>query len=154
MSEDWLQINSEPSWTVFVKNARSLYDQHKFVTFGRPRLGKDRSIPQNKLFHVFCTEWAAHALDKTKKQVTKGELRGMKDAVKKNFYLETGHHWMLIVSVNPLTSEAKTKWESSREWSVPQMYEVLTWMQAEAANNGLVLVAKGEFQRELEKQNS
>jgi hypothetical protein len=34
------------------------------------------------------------------------------------------------------------------------MYEVLTWMQAEAANNGLVLVAKGEFQRELEKQNS
>ena len=84
MSEHHI-VNSDITETAFFAHVRALREEHGYITFGAPRIGKDRSLDQNALFHVWCTEYAAHLLNKGPKQVTKGELAGMKRIVKKKF---------------------------------------------------------------------
>ena len=40
-------INSEESWNDFIPWARAFYDEHRWVTFLKPRIGKDRTVLQN-----------------------------------------------------------------------------------------------------------
>ena len=40
-------VNSEETWFEFVPWARAFYDEHKWVTFLKPRIGKDRTVLQN-----------------------------------------------------------------------------------------------------------
>ena len=139
-------VNSEERWKNFIVWARKFFDEHHYVTWDKPRIGPDRSIDQNSLFHVWCTDYAAHLLKKSKKQVSKGELAGMKREIKKRFYLEFRHPWMVHKVINPKTGEEKLDYTSSADWSHEQMYDVLSWLQVFAlSEDGLILESKGKF---------
>lgn len=146
-------VNSEDKWQFFIGWARKWYDKHHYVTFQKPRIGPDRSIDQNSLLHVWLTDYAAHLLKKDKKKVTKGELAGMKREAKKAFYLYSHEPWVVHTVINPRTGETKRDFTSSADWKRGECYMFLTWLQNHAANDGLILEAKGEYaklQRESE----
>lgn len=150
-----ITINSDASLVAFQRQVEQQYIEHRYLTFSPPRIGKDRSIDQNSLFHVWATEFAAYLLDKDKKQVTKGELEGMKFEIKKRFTRQHPHyyHWMVHEVVNPATKERKKGYTSSASWKPGEMFTVLNWLQMYAADRGLILESKGKhakLQREHE----
>lgn len=153
MSESW-QMNSESSFTAGVAHLRKLYDEHKWVTI-KWRIGKDRSLDQNALFHVWCTEWIAHKLGKHPKAVLKNELAGMKRTVKKIFLLAypEAKDWMTHEITDYAENKTKKDYTSSADWKTGEMFTVLTFMQLEAANQGIILESKGEFAKNQREQN-
>lgn len=144
MGESWT-VNSEHSLAAFVRYVKQSYDQHKHITFKSPKIGPDRSLDQNALLHVWCTEYVAHLLRKDKREVTPGELAGMKRHAKGCFYRELHYPWMVHIVKNPVTGEEKRDYTSSKQWAKGQMYEFLTWLQMVAASDGLILESKGEY---------
>lgn len=154
MGESWT-INSDTSLKAFIANVQALYNEHKYITYGKPRIGVDRSIDQNKLFHFWCTEWIANILRIDKREVSKASLAGMKRTVKKMFLLahpET-KEWMIQVITDYTTGQTKKDYTSSADWKTGEMFMVLTFMQLEAANQGIILESKGEFAKNQREQN-
>ena len=153
MMKETLLINSDPTWRLTVDKLLALYEKHKYVTIDY-RLGEDRSLDQNSLFHVWLTEYAAYLLRKDKRDVLKGEVEGMKRAIKGGFYKETGRIWMIHEVINPKNpDQRKRDFTSSKTWKVPEMFELLTWLQATGINDGIVLESKGQFKKLQEKSH-
>lgn len=147
-------VNCDQAFNEFVGLAHALYEEHKYITF-EWRIGADRSLSQNALFHVWLTEYAAHLLNIPKKTVTPDILEGMKKTVKKRFYQETAESFMVHTIIDPWGQErAKKAYTSSSSWKPGEMYQVLNWLQIMAANDGLVLESIGEFSRNKQKQDS
>ena len=154
MAESWT-VNSIASLAAYHKHVDGLYAEHRYITFAPPRIGHDRSISQNSLFHVFLTEYAAHLLNKTKRDITKGILAGMKRTVKARF---TQSHpdctqWMTMTISCPMSGHTKRDYTSSKDWKRGEMFVVLTWLQMLAANDGLILESKGEFKKNQRIEN-
>ncbi len=154
MSGQSWTTNSEATLTNFIANARKLYDEHKYLTWPMPRIGPDRSLDQNALFHVWLTEYAAHLSRIDKRDVCKGLLAGMKRATKGRYYAHTGESFMVHTITDPLTGRTRKDYTSSKDWKRGEMFAVLTWLQMEAANDGLVLESKGEFNKLQKEQES
>lgn len=146
MSYQAWRCNSQQTLKLFCDQAQKLFEEHKYVTF-RWAVGEDRSYDQNALFHVWLTEYAAHLINKNKKDISPGELAGMKRIAKREYYLDTGDAFMVHKIVNPRTGDTKTDYTSSKDWKRGEMFNVLTWLQLRAANDGLVLESKGEFNK-------
>lgn len=146
MSE-FFTVNSEQTYTAFCSHVRKLFDAHKYITYAAPRIGVDRSIDQNSLFHLWLAEYAAHLLNKDKKQVVAGEIDGMKRTVKGNYYRTYHHPFMIHDVVCPKTGRRKKDYTSSASWKQGEMFAVLNYMQMMAAHDGLVLESKGEHAR-------
>ena len=153
MSQAWT-TNSESTFSAFITNARKLYDEHKYLTWPAPRIGPDRSLNQNSLLHVWLTEYAAHLARVDKRDVCKGLLAGMKRATKGRYYAYSGESFMVHTITDPLTGRSKQDYTSSKDWKRGEMFAVLTWLQMEAANDGLILESKGEFNKLQREQNS
>jgi hypothetical protein len=132
-----------------------LYDQHKYITYGKPRIGKDRSLPSNALSHVwydYADKMLSEQIGVTRRycklhfgvpimRAESEDFRRKYDKVVKPHDYET--KLLEIMDILTVTSLM------SRE----QMHRYLTAVQVHYANErGLVLEAKGEFQRALEKQ--
>lgn len=147
-------INSDATLEGCIKWLTDLYNEHKYLTVAMPRLGKDRSLDQNALFHVWCGEIAAHFMGVSRRLVDKGDINGVKRTVKKMFYQahpET-HEWMIYTVKCPITGAEKKDFTTSASWKTGEMFMVLEWMQFWAADieiNGkyapLILESKGEF---------
>ncbi len=155
MATESFSINSSASLAAFKANVERLYNEHKYITFSAPSIGKDRSIDQNSLFHVWLTEYVAYRLKKDRRIVDPGELAGMKEIVKKRF---TAVHpdcqsWMIHNVVNPFNGSSKKGYTSSRKWKKGEMFMVLSWFQMVAADDGLILEAKGAFAK-LQRVNN
>ena len=122
MDKQWI-INSAHSLQAFNKVAEGLFREHKYITFSAPRIGKDRSLNQNALFHVWCSEYVAYRLDITRKNVTEGMLQGMKEIVKNRF---TATHpdakFMAVEIVNPFNGKKKMGYASSKSWKKGEMF--------------------------------
>lgn len=148
-------VNSERTWDFYVKRARWFFDTYHYVTFSAPRIGPLRSLDQNALLHVWSREIAAHALKKEIKAVEIGEHDGCKRSLKRKFWIETRHAWLIYTIVDPLTGETKKDLSSSSQWTHNNMFEFLTWLQAYAATElGLTLESKGEFLRRQQDVSS
>ena len=52
MPKSWT-INSDSSLSEFTARVRELYQEHRFLTFNQPRIGKDRTLSANALSHVW-----------------------------------------------------------------------------------------------------
>lgn len=146
MSESWV-VNGDISRAKFFADVIRLQTEHKYITFAKPRIGKDRSIDQNALFHVWASEYVAYRMSKDKRLVSKGELAGMKEIIKKRF-VEThpdSYAWMVHDVVNPFNGSSKKGYTSSSSWKTGEMFQVLTWFQMVAADDGLILESKGKF---------
>ncbi|NIB43783.1 hypothetical protein HBA55_29545 [Pseudomaricurvus alkylphenolicus] len=146
-------INSDTSLQVFINKVKGLYQKHKYITYKEPAIGPDRSLDQNSLFHVWLTEYAAHLLCKDKREVTPGEVAGMKRATKGRYYAYSGADFMVHVVTDPKTGRQKKDYTSSKNWKRGQMYAVLEWLQMEGANDGVLLEAKGEYAK-LKRQQA
>lgn len=152
MSGQAWRCNSEPTLKLFYEHAKKLFDEHKYVTF-RWSVGADRSYDQNALFHVWLTEYAAHLLSRNKSDIGPAELAGMKRTAKAAYYRETGADFMVHKIKNFFTGEERTDYTSSKNWKRGEMFDVLTWLQGKAAQDGLVLESKGEFHKLQREQN-
>lgn len=141
--EHWI-VDSETSLTAFIAHAKRLFTEHRYLTWGAPRIGPDRSIDQNSLFHVFLTEYAAHLLKKDKRLVTEGEREGMKRTVKREYWKLYHFPFMVHDVICPKTGATKKDFTSSKTWKRGEMFHVLNYMQDVAATDGLILESKGE----------
>lgn len=155
MSDKFI-INSASSRVVFDKYVDDMQREHGYITFSPPRIGADRSLDQNSLFHVWLTDYVAHSLRIHKKEVSKGLLQGMKDLVKQKFTAKYPdcYHWMVYEVISPITNEVTRKeYTSSKSWKKGEMFMVLTWFQMTAAEDGLILEAKGQFAKAQRESN-
>mgnify|MGYP005827645679 CR=1 FL=1 len=160
MDDKYRIVNSEPSLNAYIAWVKQAYEKHKYLTFSKPRIGPDRSLDQNALFHVWCTQLAAHYLNKAQKGVTKGELEGMKRTVKRECYQDNViegrlDEWRFLIHtvINPKNpKETKADFTSSSSWKRMEMCNVLTWLQAKVAFAGVVLESKGELKKLQDKE--
>lgn len=150
MAGELYRVNSDQTLKFFIEHARKLFEQEKYVTF-KWLIGKERSLNSNALFHLWATEYAAHLLNISKKSVTPGILDGMKRHIKKEFYNETKHDWLVYEVINPKTGERKLDFTSSKTYKSVGMFEFLTYIEAMAVNDGLILEVKGEHKK-LQKE--
>lgn len=138
-------IDSVMAWKAFCSWAWTQWQEHKYITFVM-RIGRDRSIDQNSLLHVWLTEYCAHLAGITKKQVTKGMVEFLKRKAKRDYYTQTGYEWMLDRLVDPETGvEGNAFYASSADYKRGEMFLFLCWLQDTAANDGLVLESRGEY---------
>lgn len=154
MSDDHFIVNSLPSLAAFNKLCNDMLSEHRYLTFTW-RIGPDRSLPQNALFHVWLTEYAGYLLKKRKEDVTEGELDGMKRTVKREYYLETGLSHLVYRLVNPRNpAENRMEYTSSANWKQGEMKAALDWIAMKASQDGLVLEAKGEYAKLLREEQA
>lgn len=154
MAESWV-INSEASKTAFKKNLDDLFEKHHFITYGPPRIGADRSMDQNALLQVWVREYIAHRLQKHVSHVTEGELEGTKLIIKKQFTAAHPdcYYFMVFELVNIYNGTTKKEYTSSSSWKRGEMFMVLTWFQMIAAQDGLILEAKGQYAKLQRESN-
>lgn len=154
IDEQTFVVNSLPSLAAFWKLINEVFSQHKYATFTW-RIGADRSLDQNALFHVWLSEMVAHYCRKDRREVTEAELEGMKKKAKKLYYNETGNSWMVIKPIDPKTGQlGQLQFRSSKKYSVGEMFLFLTWLQMTAANDGIVLESKGQFNKLQREQQA
>lgn len=148
MAEHWI-VNSDHTEAAFIANLRKLRSEHGYITFGAPRIGKDRSLDQNALFHVWITEYVAHLLKITTKEASKrkGELIGMKRVIKKRFNSANPNNFMVHDVVDPFSGNTKRDYTSSADWKVGEIFMVMEWLQLHAANDGLILESIGQYEK-------
>jgi hypothetical protein len=147
MAEQFI-VNSLASRMAINKWIDDLYAKHGYITFSEPRIGADRSLDQNALFHVWLTLYIAYSLKIDKREVSKGLIQGMKDMVKRNFTAKYPdcYPWMVFEVLCPITREVtRTDYTSSSDWKKGEMFQVLTWFQMTAAEDGCILESKGQF---------
>lgn len=146
MSEHWI-VNSDHTEAAFIANLRKLRAEHGYITFGAPRIGKDRSLSANALFHVWVTEYVAHLLKKDKKSVNKGEMAGMKRIIKQRFNATHPNNFMVHDVVDPFSGNTKRDYTSSADWKTGEMFMVMEWLQLHAADDGLILESIGQYEK-------
>ncbi|HEX7762567.1 MAG TPA: hypothetical protein VF433_03015 [Cellvibrio sp.] len=146
-------VCSVGSLMAFLKLAEELWDKEKYVEFGW-KIGPRSSMPQKALIHIWFRTWVAHLTRQRERDVTQKQINGMKHWVKKHYYLQTGADFMIDHEPDPYDPRQLRKTFSSiADWSPAECADVMTWMQATAANNGLILESMGEFQRLKQQQN-
>ena len=153
MSGEGFIVNSQQSLSFAVKWLTDNFDNQKYSTYN-VRHGEKRSLDQNALFHVWCTEYAAFALNKHTKAVTEGEREGTKRYFKKQAYSENAWPFLIIELVNIETGEKKRDFRSSGSYKHPEMFQFLTWMQAYCIDRGCLLDSRGKFKHDQQQQNS
>ena len=140
-------VNSQESQIDFACLTGKLWDKHKYLVWKMPKIGPVRSLSQNGLFHMWARTYAAHLLNKTEKEISEGELEGMKRIAKKKFYQANRKEWAIVQIVDPHTGNKRLDFRSSKKYSTHQMWEFLFWLQLTAAMDGCHLEASGEFKR-------
>ena len=153
---DWpITVNSAHSRAAYFAIVDQMIEQHKYLTFAKPRIGPDRSLDQNALFHLWATQCWFHYQSLPVGKITPRELESMKRSLKKLAYGANGWPWLIHQVVDVFdNNRSKKEYTSSADWSRGEMFDFLTWMQMTAANTGLILESKGEFaknQRETMK---
>ena len=151
MSEMW-QVNSDRKLELYIESIRKLYDEHKYLTFTKPRIGSDRSLPMNALFHKWLRLWLAHLFKKDPKLVDVDELAGIKNTFKDCYYRQTGYPWLVHRVTNYRTMIETTEYTSSSTWKREEMYDALRNMQMRAAQSGCILESVGEFNKLKKKE--
>lgn len=154
MSGQSWTVNSDASLEACKKWLSDLYAEHKYLTVAKPRLGKDRSLTQNALFHAWLTEMAAWKDDVHEKSVTKEQRESMKDYVKECFLIANPecYSWMVLEFESRRTGKVKKKYASSASYKTGEMFMVLEFMQNWTAKAGLTLESKGEFAKKQREQ--
>lgn len=146
-------VNSEHSKTAYKAQVDKWFAEHKYLTFPKPRIGKDRSLDQNALFHVWLTEWIAYKLNKAKNLVSRAELAGIKRTVKKLAYQHLRQDFLVHTITDYDTGATKKDYTSSKDWKRGEMFMVLELIQNLAAEDGLILESKGEFKKLQESES-
>jgi hypothetical protein len=111
-----------------------------------------RSLDQNALLHVWCTDYVKHLLRVEKP--TAAQREAMKITLKRACYAETGWSWLIESVTDLFTGEVSTRLASSASYDVGEMHSFLDWIQRRAADDGLILQSMGEFQELRDAQTA
>lgn len=153
MSENAFVVCSDRSLNEFLRRVVELQDEHKHVTWTY-KTGKDRSLPQLALAHIWLRKYAAFLLRKPEDALTDGELNGMKRSAKKQYYREYGHDFMVETIRDPFHPDtARPELTSMGKWKAGELYQFMEWLQGKAAGDGLILESTGEHQKLKQRQN-
>jgi len=111
--------------------------------------GKKASMPQLALFNIWVRQYCAHLLRKPEKSLSKGELAGMKRAVKRRYYHETHEPFMVERITDPFhPDKSRLEVTSAADWTQGEMYRVMEWLQNTAGEeHGIILESVGEHAR-------
>ncbi len=146
--------NSEKTLKNFQAHVEELWEKNKYVTF-EWRIGPDRSMNQNALFHLWAREYAASLLGAGQKDVSEEILEGMKRTLKRECYRDTAWPFLTIKLRNLFSGEEKTDFRSSSNFKRGEMFQFMEWIQGYAAqHHNLILEAKGEFAKLKREQNA
>lgn len=140
-------VNSRQTLVNFKNEIDLLYGDGAYLIFTWKK-GKEASMPQKALVHIWFRTFAAHMLRKREQDVTKYDLLAMKISAKKRFYNKTHESFMIEEITDPFSPDQKRlEMTSIADWSQGDCYNFMTWLQLEALEHGLVLESKGEHQR-------
>lgn len=153
VSGEGFTVNSKQTLDFAIKWITDNFEKHKYSTYS-VRHGESRSLNQNALFHVWCTEYAAFALKKHKTEVSEGEREGVKRYFKRVAYNENAWPWLIVELLNIETGQKKKDFRSSGSYKAPEMFQFLTWIQAYCMDRGCLLESKGEFKHKQQQQNN
>ena len=102
-----------------------------------------RSLDQNALLHVWLGQFAGHALNVAKP--TSEQREAMKIALQRRCYADTGWAYLVQRVVDPFSGEVSVARASTTQLRKGEMCEYLCWIQAFAAEQGLILESRGEY---------
>ena len=116
-----------------------------------------RSLAQNGLFHVWCTDVAAYFYNIPKRQVRKNvEQEAIKISLKRMCYNQTGWSFILTKKVDALTNEKAVVLQSTAEYQRGEMFMFMDWVQSYVANEprfgNTILECLGEYKMLLDRQ--
>jgi hypothetical protein len=113
-----------------------------------------RSIDQNSLYQKWSRQYAAHLLKKTESEVTEEEHEAMKYTLQRHCYKDTAWEFLLGVKRDLFTGEEKPDRARTHNFDTGEMHQFLNWIQAKAADDGLILESLGEYRDMVEAQNA
>ena len=146
-------VNSEHTLNAYIAQVKADYAEHKYLTYPKPRIGADRSLSQNGLMHVWLAELWSFAMRKDKRDMTEGDMDGIKRAMKKRYFEYSREPWLIHKVTDPFSLESKNDFRSSRKWLKGEMFNFLTWLQMYAAEADLILESKGEHEKLRREQH-
>ncbi len=150
MKDNQYIVNSAASLDRFIDRAREVYGDGGYIVFEWKK-GSDASMPQKALLHIWLDNYACHLLNKTRRQLTHWDRVAMKRSAKIKYYNETHQGWIIETISDPFCPDRKRKEPVSiSEWTQQQCTEFMSWLQATAAGDGLMLESKGKYQQERE----
>ena len=110
-----------------------------------------RSQDQNALLHVWCEKYACHLLNKAK--VSSEEKEAMKYTLQRHCYADMSWSFLITQKTDLFTGESKPDRASTTKFKRGEMFDYMCWIQAKAANDGLILESTGEYLMLKEKEN-
>lgn len=148
MSETF-KVNSEST----LKNCHawidSLFGKYKQFRL-KPTFGEKSTFDQHSLLHVWISKWI---LDKTGKKSQQVQVERFKRSLKELAYVE-GFKFVLEEYLCSLTGLNKKRWKSISEFNKSELTSFLDFIQFQAAKDGVILEAQGDYKKIKEKQNS
>lgn len=103
-----------------------------------------RSLSQNALYQVWARQFARHLLKQT--EITPDDHEDMKQSLIRHCYAETGWNFLVRKFHDLLTDEWKVTTRSTSDFKQGEMYQFMSWVQAKAADSGLILETAGEYE--------
>lgn len=144
MSAGWI-VKCDHSYREFVEFISEQYKKDKYLVISY-KTGRQRSLPQSNLFHMWVRKWAAHYHKCEPKQVTKKQFTDWKLTLKALYYVDSHDQEMIYVPTNMATGEeAKAQFQSTAELSTGSMFNFMEFVQNYAAEHGCLLDASGEY---------
>lgn len=101
-----------------------------------------RTMSQNALLHVWCRDYAEHLL---KHKASEEEVLAMKYTLQRHCYAATGWDFLIKWRKDLFTGKQKAERASTTDMGQGEMFQYMTWIQTAAADDGLILEAKGEY---------
>lgn len=102
-----------------------------------------RSLDQNSLLQVWARDFARHVLDRNK--ITAEEQEAMRITLQRHCYAATGWPFLIEEQIDLFTGEAKVGRRSTTKFKKGEMFDFMSWIQAAAADRGLILESQGEY---------
>ena len=106
---------------------------------------KGRSLDQNALYQRWARQYASYLLHKSDADVTEEEHEAMKITLQRHCYADTGWDFLITHQVDLFTGESKPARQKTSRLNTSEMSGFMEWVQAKAANDGLILESLGEY---------
>lgn len=136
----------------FLKSISDTIDSGEAFKVQVKRLS-ERSMSQNALLHIWVREYAAMRFKKPYKGVDKADEDNVKIIFKQACYQDARYDWLCKRVTNLDTNLFAVVLKSTSEYDKGEMFMFMEWVQAYAAQKGLLLESMGEFGRLKDETN-
>lgn len=147
MAKNQFTVNSMQTMLDFCRTVKEMYGDGAYIIFNW-RIGKQASMPQKALVHIWFRKYASHLLKKPERDLSNTDLYAMKRSAKVHFYNETHESFMVEEIVDPFHPDKKRdEMTSIAAWAQSECYLFMMWLQEKAMHDDLILESIGEHQK-------